>query len=114
MTISASIALVRRRGAPVGQLRRRPDQLALDDEQQRHRAADRARTAQARYSTSIARRSGDAGARSCGSGSRKSFAAILEDIRRNSLSVVPAKAGTHRAVARAAEKWLPAFAGTTI
>src|SRR5207302_7453408 len=43
MTISASIALVRRRAAPVGQLRRRPDQLALDDEQQRHRAADRDR-----------------------------------------------------------------------
>jgi hypothetical protein len=28
--------------------------------------------------------------------------------------VIPAKAGIHRATARAAEKWVPAFAGTTI
>ena len=30
------------------------------------------------------------------------------------ISVVPAKAGTHLSVARAAEGWVPAFAGTTV
>jgi hypothetical protein len=28
--------------------------------------------------------------------------------------VIPAKAGTHRSVPETVEKWLPAFAGTTI
>jgi hypothetical protein len=32
----------------------------------------------------------------------------------SSISVVPAKAGTHLSVARAAEGWVPAFAGTTV
>src|ERR1700682_6037175 len=32
--------------------------------------------------------------------------------RRTSKIVIPAKAGFHRADARAAEKWVPAFAGT--
>ena len=30
-----------------------------------------------------------------------------------SISVVPVKAGIHLSVARAAEAWVPAFAGTT-
>src|SRR5258708_34187028 len=42
MTISTSMASIRRRGAPIG-LRRRPDQQALGDEQQRDGAADRNR-----------------------------------------------------------------------
>ena len=34
-------------------------------------------------------------------------------LRRNTTTVVPAKAGTHASTARTAEQWVPAFAGTT-
>ena len=34
-------------------------------------------------------------------------------LRRNTTTVVPAKAGTHFSTARVAEGWIPAFAGTT-
>ena len=34
-------------------------------------------------------------------------------LRRNTTTVVPAKAGTHASTTRTAEQWVPAFAGTT-
>ena len=34
-------------------------------------------------------------------------------LRRNTTTVVPAKAGTHLSTTRTAEQWVPAFAGTT-
>ena len=34
-------------------------------------------------------------------------------LRRNTTTVVPAKAGTHASTARTAEEWVPGFAGTT-